>query len=148
MKEKEKEKEKDVLHRGTMIVLQHEISFKCDMPKAHAEVVDHTEGIEALERSIHDEVQEKVLDKEVGGSFDYVHTNAGGTVTVLVTVLVTWDVVHDPFQLGVEAVLVEFTKKADEVLDHKEVAKYMVIPIEDVQRYRDAIDTARDVLFS
>ncbi len=139
-----KEKEKDVLHRGTMIVLQHEISFKCDMPKAHAEVVDHTEGIEALERSIHDEVQEKVLDKEVGGSFDYVHTNAGGTVTVPVT----WDVVHDPFQLGVEVVLREFTKKADEVLDHKDVAQYMVIPIEDVQRYRDAIDTARDVLFS
>lgn len=138
------EKEKDVLHRGTMIVLQHEISFRCAMPKAHAQIVDHTEGIEALERQIHDEVQEKVLDKEVGGSFDYVHTSAGGTVTVPVE----WDVVHDPFQLGVETVLREFTRKADEVLEHKEVAKYMVIPIEDVQRYRDAIDTARDVLFS
>ena len=53
----------------------------------------------------------------------------------------------DAFQRAVETVLIEFCKKADEVLEHKDTAKEMVIPIDEVQKYRDAIDTARDVLF-
>ena len=53
----------------------------------------------------------------------------------------------DEFQRAVETVLIEFCRKADEVLEHKDTAKEMVIPIDEVQKYRDAIDTARDVLF-
>ncbi|MCY4641757.1 MAG: hypothetical protein OXC41_03545 [Gammaproteobacteria bacterium] len=70
----------------------------------------------------------------------------------LVECQVDWEILkeeeeYDEFQRGVETVLIEFVKRADEVLENKDVALEMVIPIKDVQKFRDAVDTARDVLF-
>lgn len=137
--------ERNTLHTGTMIVLQHEIYFKAPMPEKDAHMIDHTEGIEQLESHIHDTVQEQISKEQTGGEFEYIHQDGHlGSVTLKVE----WYILHDPFQLGVMTVLQEFVKRADECLENKEIATHMMIPIDDVKKFRDAVDTAQDVLFS
>ena len=135
-------------HEGNVRVLGHDIHYKCYQPENAG-----TPPLDEIASCVKHEAEESLEQNIKWGNFGYEHQG--------VTFQTEWSVQeeekpkstqqddeYDEFQRAVEAVLIDFVERADKVLEKQDVAECMVIPIKDVKRFRDAIDTARDVLFS
>lgn len=147
-----------ILHSHETSGYPHTVKFEFFAPDNEEDMakVDNTDVIEDLEEYISCVVEETIVaideNDEREGTIEYLFADD-------LKIHGRWwiedrkpetdaqEEEYDAFQRAVEAVLIEFVERADTVLEHEDVAESMVIPIKDVRKFRDAVDTARDVLF-